>query len=93
LFEGAISAGEAITSAHLRYEVPDGAPETDVCYWGEMTFLPHLLRLLSRRGVRATIRFAPTARKFDDRKAAAQETHEMVLELGNLARSQSVAVR
>ena len=91
LFEGPISAGESITPAHLRYEVSDGSPETDVCYWGEMTFFPHLLRLLSRRGVRATIRFAPKASKFDDRKAAAQETREMVLDLGQLARRQPVA--
>ncbi len=90
LFEGAIGAGESVTPAHLRYEVSDGTPETDVCYWGEMTFFSHLLRLLSRRGIRATIQFAPRARKFDDRKAAAQETHEMVLELGQLVLPQSV---
>jgi 1-acyl-sn-glycerol-3-phosphate acyltransferase len=90
LFEGAIGAGESVTPAHLRYEVPDGTPETDVCYWGEMTFFSHLLRLLSRRGVWAAIRFAPMPRKFDDRKTAAQETREMVLELGQLALTQSV---
>ena len=90
LFEGALGVGESITPAHLRYEVSDGRPETDVCYWGEMTFFSHLLRLLSRRGVGATIRFAPMARKFEDRKAAARETHEMVLELGQLERTRSV---
>jgi len=84
LFEGAIGAGESITPAHLRYEVSDGAPETDVCYWGEMTFFPHLLRLLCRRGVRATVRFAPMARRFDGRKVASRETHAMVRELGGL---------
>jgi 1-acyl-sn-glycerol-3-phosphate acyltransferase len=85
LFEGAIGVGEPVTPAHLRYQVADGAPESDVCYWGSMTFFPHLLRLLSRRGVRALIRFAPAPRKYDDRKTAAQETHESVLDLGGIA--------
>ena len=84
LFEGAIGAGESVTPAHLCYEVSDGTPETDVCYWGSMTFFSHLFRLLSRKGVRATIRFAPTALKFDDRKFAAQETHQLVLDLGQV---------
>ena len=84
LFEGAIGAGEPVTPAHLHYEVSNGTPESDICYWGSMTFSPHLLRLLSRNGVRAIIRFAPAPRNFDDRKVAAQETHEMVLELGQL---------
>lgn len=84
LFEGSIGADEPVTAAHLRYDVSDGSPQTDVAYWGPMSFLPHLLRLLSRTGVCATIRFAPQARKFQDRKAAARETHDLVLGLGQL---------
>jgi 1-acyl-sn-glycerol-3-phosphate acyltransferase len=82
LFEGAIGAGESVTPAHLHYDVSDGRPETDVCYWGSMSFLPHLLRLLSLRGVRAGVCFALVPAKFTDRKTAAQQTYEMVQELG-----------
>ncbi|MBI3933247.1 MAG: 1-acyl-sn-glycerol-3-phosphate acyltransferase [Acidobacteria bacterium] len=91
LFEGAIGAGERVTPAHLRYDVSDGSPQQDVCYWGSMTFLPHLLRLLSKTGVRATIHLAAVARKFEDRKSAAQETYEMVRELGQLTSARARA--
>jgi 1-acyl-sn-glycerol-3-phosphate acyltransferase len=89
LFEAAIGAGEPMTPAHLRYALSQGTPETDVCYWGEMSFLPHLLKLLSQRGVQAMIRFAPGAKTFDDRKLAAQRTQEMVIELSAAARNGS----
>jgi 1-acyl-sn-glycerol-3-phosphate acyltransferase len=84
LFEGVIGADEIITPAHLRYYVADGVPGQDVCYWGEMSFFPHLLRLLSRSGIRAAIHFAPESSRYQDRKVAAKETREMVLDLGGL---------
>ena len=84
LFEAAVEAGEPVTPAHLRYDVADGSPGNDVCYWGTMTFFPHLLRLLSKKGIRAAIHFAPEATMFEDRKLAAKQMHELVLELGQL---------
>ncbi|HWP85242.1 MAG TPA: lysophospholipid acyltransferase family protein [Terriglobia bacterium] len=84
LFEGALGAGAPVTPAHLRYEVSDGDPQTDVAFWGTAAFLPHLLRLLSKREIRPKIRFAPAV-QFDDRKIAAQRTREMVMELGRCA--------
>jgi 1-acyl-sn-glycerol-3-phosphate acyltransferase len=78
LFEAAVSAGKPVTPAHLRYEVEDGSPGSDVCYWGTMSFFPHLLRLLSKRGIRAAIHFAPEAIQFEDRKLAAKQMHELV---------------
>ena len=85
LFEGAVQAGQPIAPAHLSYKVADGSVENDVCYWGSATFLPHLLRLLSRKGLRASVRFAGAVRTFDDRKLAARETHKAVLALAGLA--------
>lgn len=84
LLEAALGAGEPVTPAHLSYEVAGGNPQTDVAYWGKMSFVPHLLRLLSRRGIRARICFAPAPMTFQDRKLAAQETRQMVMELGGL---------
>ena len=91
LFDAAVRAQEPVTPAHLRYEVADGSAANDVCYWGSMSFLPHLMRLLSRRGVRARIHFASQARTFADRKSAAQEAHEMVRKLGQLPSLQARA--
>jgi 1-acyl-sn-glycerol-3-phosphate acyltransferase len=93
LFDAAVRANESITPAHLGYDVPDGSPGNDVGYWGSMSFFPHLLRLLSKRGIRAQIHFSSEPRKFEDRKMAAQETHEMVLALSRLSPAQSASAQ
>lgn len=84
LFDAATKAGANVVSAHIGYDVADGSAANDVCYWGEMSFFPHLLRLLSRHGVRARVRFAAETRKFADRKLAARVTREMVASLAQM---------
>jgi hypothetical protein len=57
-----------------------------------MSFFPHLLRLLSRHGVRARVRFSPETQKFADRKLAARVTREMVASMAQMpARQVSTA--
>jgi lyso-ornithine lipid O-acyltransferase len=81
LFDAATKSDAGVVSAHISYDVADGAAARDVCYWGEMTFFPHLLRLLSRHGVRARVRFDAETKKFADRKLAARITREVVTSL------------
>lgn len=78
LFEGVVKTGTPITPAHIRYKLSDGDPGDDVAYWGDHSFLPHLLRLLSRHGVEARVCFSAASHTFDDRKVAAQQTHDAV---------------
>jgi 1-acyl-sn-glycerol-3-phosphate acyltransferase len=78
LFEAAVAAGESVSSAHISYELDEGSVARDVCYWGSMTFFPHLLRLLSKPAVRARVQFAMETSRFDDRKRAAQVTRAAV---------------
>jgi 1-acyl-sn-glycerol-3-phosphate acyltransferase len=84
LFDAATKAGANVVSAHISYDVADGSAANDVCYWGEMSFFPHLLRLLSRHEIRARVRFAAETRKFADRKLAARVTREMVTSLAQM---------
>jgi 1-acyl-sn-glycerol-3-phosphate acyltransferase len=84
LFDAATKAGASVVSAHISYDVADGSAASDVCYWGEMSFFPHLLRLLSRHDIRARVRFAAETRKFDDRKLAARITREVVTSLAQM---------
>jgi len=86
LFEAAVKAEAPITAAYLLYELPagDGDPVMDVCYWGDMTLLPQLLKLLSKKCVRATVVFGERARVFADRKEAAQELRREVVGLGEI---------
>ncbi|HEX4486811.1 MAG TPA: lysophospholipid acyltransferase family protein [Terriglobales bacterium] len=78
LFESAVATQELVHAAHIGYVAEQGSVRDDICYWGTMTFLPHLIRLMTVRGIRAEVRFAVQGKKFDDRKAAANATHDVV---------------
>jgi len=84
LFDAATKASANVVSAHMSYSVADGSGARDICYWGEMSFLPHLWRLLSQRQIRARVRFAPEIQKFADRKLAARITRERVAALAQM---------
>ncbi|HUS19654.1 MAG TPA: lysophospholipid acyltransferase family protein [Terriglobales bacterium] len=79
MFESAVGRHD-ITVAHLAYSVSAGSVSDDVCFWGEMAFLPHLVRILSKRWIEARIQFGQPAR-FADRKQAAIETNRLVTAL------------
>jgi 1-acyl-sn-glycerol-3-phosphate acyltransferase len=81
LFESAVETQQPITAAYLSYEVDEGDPAQVACYWGDMTFAPHLLRLLAERRVVASVRFSSGAESFEDRKTAAEVLYRTVLEL------------
>lgn len=81
LLEPAVEAGVPITSAYLNYQVEQGTVARDVAYWGDMTFFPHLLRLLAVKKIAAEVHFADAPRTFGDRKTAAIEMREEVLRL------------
>jgi len=84
LFEAAIKSDADVSSASISYHLEDGSVSNDICYWGSMKFLPHLLRLLSKRKIRARVRFSAETMKFDDRKLAAQTTQEIVASLAGI---------
>ncbi len=81
LFESAVRAGTTITPAALRYEMQEGDAAREVCYWGDMTFGPHFLKLLSRGGVTAQIVMGTPQQGFDDRKSASAKLRSEVVEL------------
>jgi 1-acyl-sn-glycerol-3-phosphate acyltransferase len=82
LFEAAITSREPVAAARINYSVVHGSVKNDVYYWGEMKLFPHLLRLMSLRGLQARVRFAPEPQRFEDRKVAAQATRDVILALG-----------
>ena len=85
LFEAAIQGGQPITPASIRYEAEGGSVDRDVCYWADMTFGPHLLKLLSLKSIGAFIRFGRNIHVQDDRKVAARLAYEAVVELAGVA--------
>jgi 1-acyl-sn-glycerol-3-phosphate acyltransferase len=70
LFEPAIRTGASVTAAAIRYQAAD-AVESQVTYWGQMVFLPHLFSTLCVPELAAEICFDSPCR-FSDRKTAAR---------------------
>jgi 1-acyl-sn-glycerol-3-phosphate acyltransferase len=73
LFQPAVVLQAPITAACISYALPDGIAGTEACYWGKMSMFPHLLNLLTKNSVRATLKFASEPFRFTSRKQAAQQ--------------------
>lgn len=90
-----LSAGAPVTAAHVCYSLgpangPDVKVSESVCYWGDMTLLPHIIRFLGLREVHAKVRFAAEPIEFNGdvahRKRAAREAWAAVAELAEIGR-------
>jgi 1-acyl-sn-glycerol-3-phosphate acyltransferase len=74
LIDPATSAGAPVTAAAIRYVIDGGVEERELCWFGDVGFLPHLLKALSTPGFSARVRFGQP-RVYPDRRAAADATH------------------
>ncbi len=81
----------SISVAALNYELSDGEAAQDVCYWGDHTLVPHLLKLLSKRRVRASVSFARVQNTWRDRKKLTAQLHAEVTALHAGLRSERSA--
>jgi hypothetical protein len=83
LLEPAACSDSTIVPAAIGYRLDEGSVADEVCYWRDMTLLPHLLNLFAKRSVQARIAFGSTqarAMRFA-RKEATRRLHEDVSEL------------
>lgn len=82
LLEAAARARLPVSYATLTYRTPEGATPAylSVCWWGEMTFGPHLLKLLRLPGFHATVVFGAQSFREDDRKILAQKLRHAIEE-------------
>jgi 1-acyl-sn-glycerol-3-phosphate acyltransferase len=77
LFEPAVEARLQVVPAAFLYEMSGAASELDLCWFGDESFLPHLLRVLKVDGFTAVLRFgAPEV--YPDRQTAAWRSHDAV---------------
>jgi 1-acyl-sn-glycerol-3-phosphate acyltransferase len=81
LLAAATSNQHALTAGCVCYELADGVVSEEVCYWKDMTLVPHLINLLSKRRIHAELHFAETRQKTTDRKVLARHLHSQVLAL------------
>jgi len=80
LLEWAAREGFPVRCAALGYQTPPGAPPPHlaVCWWGDMTFAPHLMQLLRLPGFQATIDFVPEPIVSRDRAELAARAREEI---------------
>jgi 1-acyl-sn-glycerol-3-phosphate acyltransferase len=81
LLEPVTRLDQPLTIGCISYALADGRPGQDVCYWGEMTLFPHLVNLLSKRCVNATVAFTKVGQPGTCRKTLARHLHSEVVRL------------
>ncbi len=81
VFESVAGSTQAITPAWLGYELQHGDPAKEICYWRDMTFVPHFFNLLGKKRIIAHVRIGQALSASGDRKSLARETHARVVAL------------
>jgi lyso-ornithine lipid O-acyltransferase len=85
LYHSVINGGMPMKTAAVSYSLEGengGATvEQEVCYWGEMSFAPHLFGCLGLRGLKVRMRFGAEEVSRGDRFAMAVESREFVADL------------
>ena len=81
LLEPATRQVHALTAGLIAYEITDGVVSEEVCYWRDMTLMPHLINLLSKQAIRATVSFTELRQGSTNRKELARLLHSEVLRL------------
>jgi 1-acyl-sn-glycerol-3-phosphate acyltransferase len=74
LIDPATSAGVTVTAAAVRYTIDGGVDERELCWYGDVEFVPHLLKALGTPGFSAEVIFGES-KIYPDRRTAADATH------------------
>lgn len=78
LIDPATSNGFQITAAAVRYTIEGGVEERELCWYGDVTFVPHLMKALGTPGFSAEVTFGEP-RIYTDRRIAADATREEIV--------------
>jgi 1-acyl-sn-glycerol-3-phosphate acyltransferase len=78
LLEPIVGSKLPLTVGRIGYSLADGSVADDVCYWGDATFFPHLIKLMTKKRVVARVRFEPVPEPATDRKELAVQLHAKI---------------
>ena len=81
LLEPATRQNLPVWAGFICYSLFDGSVAEEVCYWRDMTLVPHLINLLGKRGISAHVFFTQIQRGCGDRKELARRLHSEVMRL------------
>jgi len=81
LLEPAARQTYPLSAGLIQYELVDGDVSEEVCYWKDMTLVPHLINLCGKRAVQASVHFNHLREGNADRKQLARQLHAEVLRM------------
>ena len=81
LLESAVQLRCRVTAACIDYAIDRGSVSDEVCYWRDMTLVPHLLNLFFKHEIRSNCVFAVAKTRSGDRKQIARELREEIVSM------------
>ncbi len=81
LLESAVQLRCPVAAAAIEYALDEGSVADEVCYWRDMTLVPHLLNLFFKRQVRSKCSFSLAKIRLGDRKEIARELRDEVVSM------------
>lgn len=79
LLEPAVQSCCNITAGAIDYSLKNGSVANEVCYWRDMTLVPHLLNLFTKPAIGAKLVFAPFLAGPSNRKELACSLREQII--------------
>ena len=81
LLEPATRQLHALYAGVVQYRLEDGDVGEELCYWKDMTLVPHLVNLLSKKTIHASVSFTQLREGSKDRKELAKQLHSEILRM------------
>jgi 1-acyl-sn-glycerol-3-phosphate acyltransferase len=75
------NCGYPLSASSIEYSLEDGEVRDEVCYCNDMSFVPHLFNLLSKRRIEASVRCSSVHQGSRTRKELAHHLRSEVLKL------------
>jgi hypothetical protein len=81
LLESAVQLHCPVAAAAIEYALDDGSVSDEICYWRDMTLLPHLLNLFCKREIRSKCSFSLPKIRAGNRKEIACELRDEIVSM------------
>ena len=81
LLEPALQLGCPITAGAIDYSLPQGSVADEVCYWRDMTLVPHLLNLFTKAEIQSKLSLRTLESRCGNRKELARELWGEIIRL------------
>lgn len=81
LFESAVQLRCSVAAASINYSLDNGSVADEICYWRDMTLVPHLVNLFFKREIRANYSFSPAKVRAGSRKEIAREVRDEIVSI------------